>query len=176
MKLIKGKRQFFFLLSLGLVVFLSGCFLSEDKALENAHEAAEKSFNGEAQETNQKIDVISLHLPDNMEINGSSNNNVFLQSENQQYLLFYNQFEGANSHYLFDGIQSREDSLMVESFEDDSRFGFIAVFPNSEKAHYELQVGIGGAKITTITTKEKLEQEAKEMMDIINSVEMSSPE
>ncbi|GAA0484615.1 hypothetical protein GCM10008986_07390 [Salinibacillus aidingensis] len=176
MNLRKVKRQFLILVSLGSVLFLSGCLLSEEKALENAAQAAEESFNSESAEPNQKIDVISLHLPDDVKIEGSSNNNVFLKQGDQQYLLFYNQFEGAESRHLFDGIKAREDSLLQESFEADSRFGYIAVFPNSKEEQYELQVGIGGVKITTMTTKEELENKAAEMMDIVNSVDMKVQE
>ncbi|MBB6452153.1 hypothetical protein HNQ94_000574 [Salirhabdus euzebyi] len=166
---IKGVKKFLLLLfSLSLIFLLSGCFLSEEKALENAKEEAEKSFMADPLETNQKIDDISIYLPEGMEINGSSNNNVFLAKEDQDYLLFYNQFESEDSQHLFEGIKARPESLLLHSYEDDKRFGYIAVFPHQEE-EYELQVGIGGVKITTITTLDNLEEESSDLMEIVNS-------
>ncbi|MRG87740.1 hypothetical protein [Salinibacillus xinjiangensis] len=175
MNINRMKRYLVLGISIGLIFILSGCFLSEEKALENALEEAETEFNKEKAEVNQTIDVISLHLPGQMEIDGSSNNNVFLEEEGQDYLLFYNQFEGEDSKHLFEGIQAREDGLLLESFEQEGRFGFIAVFPNSKEEHYEIQVGIGGIKLTTLTTKDSLADEAKKMMNIVKSAKIENP-
>jgi hypothetical protein len=167
------KRSVLLIVSIFFVSILSGCFLSEDKALEDAKAAAEKAFKEEPLETNQEIDQIALHKPDDMDIDGSSVNNVFLSRDGQDYLLFYNEFDNEGSKHLFESAKQRENSVLLESFEHNGKFGYIAVFPQTTEEQYELQVGIGGVKkISTITSMDKLEEEAKRMMEIVLSIQI----
>lgn len=151
---------------------LSGCFQSEEKALEQTKEAVKEAFSLEPQEVNQKIDQISLHLPEDMEIKGSSANNVYLEKDGVDYLIFYNQYETEQSKNLYEGLKLREDALLLESFEDDNRFAYVGVFPNNEET-YELQVGIGSVKkVSTITELDELEQKAYDLMKLLLTIEV----
>ncbi len=157
-------------LCLSFILLLSGCFQSEEKALEDAKESAEEAFTAEAKEVNQTIDQISLYLEEEMEINGSSNNNVFLEKNGQDYLLFYNQFEDESSKHLYESIKQRPDPLLLESFQQDNKFGYIAIFPHAEE-EYELQVGVGAVKkVTTIVGLDELETEAHDLMEMLQSI------
>jgi hypothetical protein len=173
----KNKNFLFSIISFGLLIILTGCFLTEEKALEDAKKAAETAFRHEPEKINQTIDFIQLHLPDEYEIKGSSANNVFLEKDGQEILLFYNQFETENSTSLFDSIKEREDSLLLESFNYNDRLGYIAVFPNTKEEHYELQIGIGAvSKISTITTMDQLADDSGELMKLLRSVKLVEEE
>jgi len=155
---------------------LSGCFQTEEKALEETKKAVKEALALEPQEVNQKIDQISLHLTEDMEIKGSSANNVYLEKDGVDYLIFYNQYETEQSKNLYEGLKLREDALLLEAFEEDNLFAYVGVFPNGEEI-YELQVGVGSVKkISTITELDELEQKAYDLMKLLLTIEVHPDE
>ncbi|MCP8617155.1 hypothetical protein [Salirhabdus salicampi] len=154
-----------------LFVILAGCsLLSEEQVLKNAEESAEAVFKDKPVETNQTIDDVTLYLPEELEIKGSSDNNVVLESKGGTYLLFYSQFENEMSQLLYQEVEKEENHLLLKSFQENDRFGYISVLPYKTEDMYDLQVGIGGVKLKTLTNKADLEEEAEKMMRIVRSV------
>ncbi|WP_106496867.1 hypothetical protein [Lentibacillus sp. Marseille-P4043] len=168
MRKIKQPIPIVFLL---VIIIISGCSTkSEEDAINDAKEAAQQAFRAEEIEIipNQQLNNFSLYVPDHLVIDEESKSNVILKDGDQTYIVFYNDLETLKSQLNFQSVQ-RDDALLNESFEDDDKFGYIHVLPD-EGDGYEMQVGIGGVKITTYTSKDKMDSDALELMKMARSI------
>ncbi|WP_053218867.1 hypothetical protein [Virgibacillus senegalensis] len=166
-----NKRKFGQLIGTILIVaFLAGCTLkAESKAFDEAMTGTDTAFNQKKIEANKKLDGFSVYIPDELEIAKNTNNNLVLEDGKQTYILFYNRFEPEASKMNYQEAEKAEDSALLKSFKDKERFGYIKI-SEPEGREYELQVGTGSVKVTTMTTKSKLEEDAEMMMKIAKSV------
>lgn len=167
---VKKNKSIIAIGAITLFYFLAGCSMkSEEEGLKAAQEAAKSTFNNNEVETNKNLDKFSLYLPSHFEIKEKSKSNLILQNANQTYILFYNMLEESTSKLNYQAAQSDENSLLLESFEDKKRFGYIRILSMKDEG-YELQVGVGGVKISTYTTTGKMAGDAEDMMNIANSI------
>ncbi|WP_339228440.1 hypothetical protein NSQ77_01485 [Oceanobacillus sp. FSL K6-2867] len=152
------------------IMLLAGCGLkSEEEALAGAKEAAETAFYSEAPiETNYEMENKSIYIPDQLEVESKDESNLVLVDGKQTYIVFYNELEPASSEMNFEAAQT-DQGLLLESFRDDLGFGYLRVLPD-EGEGYELQIGIGGVKITTYTKKSRIENDAIELMKIAKTI------
>lgn len=156
--------------SLITILILSGClFQSEKSMVEKARDVAESVFTGGDVSTNQEYEHFSVFVPQEMEVTDVTPNNVIFLNDEQIYILFYNPYEKSDSKLYFDAAKEMESSILIESFSSGDDFGYISIQPLEEDA-YELQVGIGGIKMTTHTEKSNLEEDAETMMKIVKSL------
>ncbi|SDK44324.1 hypothetical protein [Sediminibacillus albus] len=153
------------------LTLLFGCSIkAESKAFDGALTAAEAALTNEKIKPNNDLQNLSLYIPSHISISEETNSNLILKNEDQTIILFYNPLEFATSKLNYEEASSDEDYLMLESFESKEKFGYIKI--SSGKKHtYELQIGAGSVKVTTLTTKSKLEEDAATMMKIANSIE-----
>lgn len=153
-----------------LLLFLNSCGLkSETDVIKNAKEAAEEVFKTEKVIVpNHELIHVSLYLPDRMKVEEEDTNNIILKDNNQIFIVFYNKLEKPTSQLNYQSLQD-EDALLLESFQDPEQFGYIDIKPE-EEGEYEMQIGVGGVKITTNTTKSKMSADAEELMRIALSV------
>ena len=157
-----------------LLAVLSACSLkSEEDAIADAESAAEDTFMDETMiEPNYEYDGASFYLPENLDIKNQDESNLVLTDGEQTYIVFYNENEDALSELNYNAAQ-KNDTLLLESFTDEEKFGYISVLPDKGEG-YQLQVGIGGAKITTYTDKGKLAEDTMELMKIAKSIAVES--
>ncbi|MFD1019084.1 hypothetical protein [Thalassobacillus hwangdonensis] len=158
---------------MGLIaLILSGCgmFMSEDDALKKTKEVSETAFSEEDVKSNTDALGFTLYLPDSMEISDESKSNLIIAEGDQTFILFYNSMEERTSKLNYESASKVEDNILLEAFEDDDRFGYVRILPINEQDKYELQVGVGGVKITTYTEKSDLPDDAEKMMKIANSI------
>lgn len=155
-----------------LLLVLSGCnSKSEAEVLQEAEEIAGETFEStESIEVNKELDHLSLYLPKNIEVKEADANNIILNDGKQTFIIFYNNLEAPTSDLNYQTSQSNsKDQLLLKSFEDPDKFGYIQVLPGKE-GEYELQIGVGGVKITTITTRAKMVHHTTELMKIARSI------
>lgn len=152
------------------IILLAGCgFESEEETLAGAKEAAEAAFYSETPiKTNYEMESKSIYIPDHLKVESKDESNLILVDGKQTYIVFYNEFEPASSELNFEAAQS-DQSLVLESYHDNSSFGYIRILPDDGEG-YELQIGIGGAKITTYTQKSRIKNDASELMNIAKSI------
>lgn len=158
------------LLLTGLVV---GCSVSVDEEIKKVETAVEEAFTDKALETNEKYEDFSYYLPTTMKIDSEEgNNNLIIKKGNQLFILFVNPNEEPNSKVMFEssGPESQDD-LVVKTFEDQDRFGYIIV-KELDKNLFEIVVGIGGVKMTTQTKASEILESAQQMMEIVASVRL----
>jgi len=157
-----------FLLIMAVVLF--GCGTqSEEEALNNAIRSAESVFSSkEDMEQNEQTNHFEFYLPEGLEIEEESKNNIILSDGNEHYIVFYNNLESPDSRLNYESAKDSK-ALVYESFEDDNKFGYLQITPGTDK-NYQVQAGIGGVKITTYTAKNDLEDTARELMKIARSI------
>lgn len=144
---------------------------TEEEAIKDAKESAKKIFNSDEKiETNHKLDSFSMYLPNSLEVEEEDGNNVILKDGDQTYIVFYNNLEDPLSKLSYKSAASKSgDALLLETFKDQNKFGYIRILPHSED-DYELQIGVGGAKITTYTSRGNLDNDSEELMKIAESI------
>ncbi|MFD2926262.1 hypothetical protein [Halobacillus naozhouensis] len=170
MYLIKG------ILFIVLAMLLGGCnfMLSEKEAISQTKEASLKAFEQESMEPNYDGQALSMYLPGSMEVKQQANNNIVMTEGNEQtYILFYNSMESQASRLNYKAASTIDKSLLFQSYKDEDRFSYVRVLPLNKEEEYELQVSVGGVKITTYTEKGELVSDSEKMMEIANSVQYS---
>ncbi len=164
---VYSKLAAIMIISFGLLV---GCSGSKDEAISQAKQVAESTFNEPAEKPTETTKGFSYYLPEGFKVKDEFENNVILSKGNQEYILFVNSHEPLNSDVVFNEIRGAKDEQGIETFKGEDRFGYISISPGVDKK-YELIVGIGGVKTTTMTTTNDMVENAKNMMIITNSVE-----
>ncbi|MBM7572830.1 hypothetical protein [Aquibacillus albus] len=169
--MITKKINLYVVLSI-IVLVASGCTLkAEEKVLEDVEIAAEKIFKQEKSiSPNKELKSISVYLPVDFTVTEESTSNVILEKGDQTFILFYNPLEDSKSELNYEAASAADNIVLLESLEDDDRFGYISVLELKDD-RYELQLGIGGVKITTRTSMGNLENDAENMMEIVSSID-----
>ncbi|GAB2554183.1 hypothetical protein [Gracilibacillus alcaliphilus] len=156
------------LLFIFAVVWTSMSTPSEEEILAEAVDAAQVHFEQEAHTPNTILEHFSLYVPADFEIVEESDSNVLVKQGDQTYLLFHNPIESDTSQLHYEVAKAADNSERLVSFENKERFGYINIVEDS--SGYELQLGVGGTKITTITDQSKLVDNSIHMMDMIRSI------
>lgn len=155
-------------------VLLVSCNKTVEEQVSEGISTVQHAFEQQPIKSNTKENNISLYLPEDFVIDPSGEaNNYFINSSDDQYILFINQNEPENSQLNYDLLmKDQDDSIVkVEQLQGEKHFGFVAVKQFSEK-DYELIVSIGGIKLTTVTNQKKIDAKLANMIDIVRSVEI----
>ncbi|PXW88180.1 hypothetical protein DES38_11443 [Streptohalobacillus salinus] len=155
------------LIALSLVL-LSACGVSEEEVAEVLESRTDEMFEAEKPAPNQSFASFEIYLPDNFEVQEEAESNLILESDNQMYLMFYNTLEDQMSDFFYRSIEESDQYTFLKSYQDDQRFGYVKVALVEEL--YEVQVGIGGIRMTTHTELDQVETEVEQMITIIDSV------
>ncbi|MEQ6378425.1 hypothetical protein RZN22_05325 [Bacillaceae bacterium S4-13-58] len=160
------------IVSLALFFILISQFLiDEDKLLSNAEEAAKEAFLQEPETANQDLEEISLYLPEIMQIEQETPNNLIVKQVDQLFLLFFNPLEDESSTLYYDSAKEKNpDPLLLKKFEDGDRVGYLLILKIGDSDLYEVQTGIGGKKMTSQTESKNLVETSRAMMEIIRSI------
>ncbi|MBO8177770.1 MAG: hypothetical protein H0Z31_09995 [Bacillus sp. (in: Bacteria)] len=165
------KKLFLFFLILSMM--LAGCSMSEADVKSKAPLKVQSELAKEGMEPNEKIGSYQLFLPFGMKVKENTKNNIFLKKGSQTYLLFINKNEGLDSQVLYQQSTMQDDNVIVnETFEKEGKFGYLLVTKVQEK-EYEVIVGIGGIKMTTVTTLNDVVEQAELMMRVVDSIQWS---
>ncbi|WP_078379357.1 hypothetical protein [Sutcliffiella halmapala] len=155
------------------IIVLSGCSLSIEEASEKTLNAVEQSLSEENNEANEKSGQISYYLPPQYTVDSESNNNIVLTYKDQTFILFVNPYEQKDSEVLYQStVESYDSPEVTESFSNEGEFGYVIIdeIDNNEDELYEITVGVGGVKMTTVTNTNNMEESANVMMDVVSSV------
>lgn len=168
------KKYMLIVVLLILSGLLFGCsFQSQEEAIDDARKTAKTVFNSnKPMETNHKVKGFSFFLPDRMEVKEAGKSNVILKDGDQTYIVFHNSLEDPTSKLSYKAAKT-DSALLLESFKDNNKFGYIRILAHEED-NYELQVGVGGVKITTYTTKDRLDNDSKSLMKVARSISTSN--
>ncbi|MGE7182507.1 hypothetical protein ACQKKK_00625 [Peribacillus sp. NPDC006672] len=163
---LSNEKFLIFVLISSLIAGCSGI----ERQTEKAMKAAEVAFRDDEKQPNIVAGLIQVYLPKDFNVVEEHDNNLILQKGDKAYILFVNPNEKEDSSVLFLATKEQEDQyLMLHSFQNDEKFGFISI-KEASKEKYELAVGIGAVKLTTETDKDHLKTDAKQMMQVVSSV------
>ncbi|WP_058307060.1 hypothetical protein [Gracilibacillus massiliensis] len=155
-----------------LFVFLVGISIMsiqpKEEVLTNAIEVAEQQFEQESKEQNKQVENFSLYLPEGYEVEEQNNSNLLLNKEEKTFILFYNKLETRTSRLNYEAAKEINNHEWLEAFEDKERFGYINIMVRDEV--FEVELGVGGVKVTTRSSKEELVSDVGDMMDIASSI------
>ncbi len=132
--------------------------------------AAETAFHAEPLKTDDKVQDTSIFLPQGFILEEVSDNNLLVRKGQQEYLIFVNPEENRDSRLLYNNLTAIEDYSINQTFVEEDQFGYLLVNEHSRR-NVDLIVGIGGYKITTTTDLPDMVDDAKNMMQIANSMQ-----
>ena len=156
------------------VICLVGCGKTVDEQVSEGITTVQAAFSQQPIKANTKENNISLYLPEDYVIDPSKEEyNYFINSSDDQFILFINENEPENSQLNYDILMKNKDEsiIKVEQLQGEKHFGFVAVKQFTEK-EYELIVSIGGIKLSTVTNQKKMDAKLSNMIDIVRSVEI----
>lgn len=159
-----------------LIIVLSWASMeTEEETIQDTLKTAEKVFNSsEKIVANHTQGPFSMYLPKSLEITEQDESNVILKNDDQTYIVFYNSLEDPLSRLGYElATAGNEDAILLETYEDKDKFGYIRLLPRDE-ADYELQIGVGGVKITTYTSKDALKNDSANLMKIACSIALQN--
>ena len=167
----KAKRNWFWIFSTIIVIaglILTPMFINENK---HAIEEAAKAFQNKPLKSDNNIQGISIFLPQGFIIETGDGTNFVVSKGSQRYLIYINRLEKKTSIRLYQNmLDSGARFTINETFKDGYRFGFLLTEKSDDTI--ELTVGLGGFKMTTKTTRSNLAADSRNMMRIINSIEI----
>ncbi|SEO83994.1 hypothetical protein SAMN04488134_11414 [Amphibacillus marinus] len=153
------------------VFILSGCGLTEEEALQEIEETVVTTFETNYEEPNQTFNSFAMFLPEQFTVVEESESNLIIEGNNQMFILFYNTLEDQTSDFFYLSAEATDTYTLLESYETDEQFSYVSVTGADED--YELQVGVGGVRITTQTDLKKLEANFTDMVTMLNSIEFT---
>lgn len=171
----KAKRNWFWIVSTAIVIagmILIPMFINENK---HAVEEAAKAFQNKRLKSDNNIQGISIFLPQGFKIESeegnNKNNNFIISKGSQKYIVYINPLEKKTSKLLYENVLNSGDNFIInKTFIDKERFGFMLSEKKDKKI--ELSIGVGGFKMTTKTTRANITADARNMMGIVNSIEI----
>ncbi|WP_042146453.1 hypothetical protein [Paucisalibacillus sp. EB02] len=158
------------LLLIFIIVISVFSYQSDESIIVQAGETADETFYSEdIPEDNYQGEHFSFFLPETMEVEEVDNFNAILENGDKTIIIFYNTLEGNLSKLNYEAAKT-DDAILFESFEDDNKFGYIRVLPSETEGENELQIGVGGVKVTVFTTKSEVIKDAEDLMNIALSI------
>ncbi|TCT19913.1 hypothetical protein EDD68_11642 [Melghiribacillus thermohalophilus] len=153
-----------------LSVLLSGClFVSEEQIIDDTERAVKDAFLADPTEATEETDSLSLYVPEKMDMADATEYNLVLQDGDQTYLLFFNPLEEDASRLLYESA-NKNDVLIDSTFQSEEQFGYVVAVPYNDDGQYELIVGLGGKRISTVSEKRNLAEDAGLMMEMVRSI------
>ncbi len=155
-------------------LLLASCGKTLEEQVSEGITTVQAAFEQKPVKANTKENDISLYLPVDFVIDpAKEENNYFINSSDDQYILFINENEPDDSQLNYDLLMKSEDEsiIKVKQLQGEKHFGFVAVKQFSEK-DYELIVSIGGIKLSTVTNQKKIDEKLANMINIVRSVEV----
>ncbi|OLO40207.1 hypothetical protein BTR23_06840 [Alkalihalophilus pseudofirmus] len=166
------KPVFSVIIIVSFFIFMTGCQISEEDAIEAAKNVFFESFStSEVVEANFAGEQVDLYLPRGMEVTEEIDFNVQLERNEQIFLLFFIPFEPWDSEvHLVRDQEFESNATVLEVVEEGDKRGYLVITP-AEDGQYKVIVGIGGAKITTISTVANLAESTEMMAGILHTVQ-----
>ncbi|MBU8905233.1 hypothetical protein [Desertibacillus haloalkaliphilus] len=153
------------------MMFLVACNVSEEEALLASEQVFNESFTVESNQANLETEQLSLYVPRGVTMTEETTYNILLEKGNQVFLLFFNPVEPLTSTvHMERDAELRDEALLFETYESDEKRGYLLVLEEDDEKKVNTVVGLGGAKISTITAVKDLEESVEIMTDILHSI------
>ncbi|SDB93930.1 hypothetical protein SAMN05421734_10318 [Pelagirhabdus alkalitolerans] len=165
------KRFYIMMILLAVVIGLSACGVSEEEVVDSITEKTDEYFDVDSPAVTHEFALFDIYIPETAEITEEAENYLVIEDQNQTYILFSNNLEDPMSDSFYSQAETMDHHLLLESYEDDERFGYLQL--SELEDDYEIQIGIGGIRMTTHSSLDDAEQQLEKMSQIINSIEFN---
>ncbi|GAE34186.1 hypothetical protein [Halalkalibacter akibai] len=156
-----------------VLLLLIGCSVSEEEAIERGRQVFVGSIEQEQLETNFEKDQIQIHLPRGFEVMEEMDYNLLLEENGQLYNLLYDPFVPLTSTFHLErDMESAGSAIIYEVNETDEKISYLIVNEQEEEGQLHVITAVGGARITTVTTYQLLEESIEAMMVILHSYQV----
>lgn len=153
-----------------LVIMIVGCSVSEEEALELGRQAYIDRINQDPQQPNVTKDEIEFHLPRGFEIVEEQEYNILLQQNDQLFILFHQPSEPATSTIrLREDMESAGRAMIYEVLETEEKVSYLIVEEAEEEGLLLVKTALGGAKVSTLTTYQRLKDDIDAMTKMVHS-------
>ena len=164
-------KQLILVLSLLVTLIVAGCTISDKALKKTTLDETKQAFESTPKKINENTELFSYYLPEGFTIKKTDEFNVLLEKGKQSYILFVNEREPSTSKVSYETLAEQStDPFMSQTFEDHNRFGYLFV-NRLERNKFEVTVGLGGTKVTTESKANDVSADAKNMVDIVTSVQ-----
>lgn len=153
-----------------LFIAMASYGVNQEEAITEAKESFYTSFEIPVEnDQNYESDQVTFYLPNGVKVVEETDYNIVLKQDDQIYLLFFNPLEKPNSkvHYDLD-LQYQEEALLFETYETEDLCSYLLVLEEDKELNVVL--GVGGAKISTITSTSRLLESTEVMTEILHSL------
>lgn len=155
-----------------IIGIVTGCSSqSESEVIEEVESVVEATFEKDKPKANESGEEYQYKLPFGVNEKSTAQNNVILEKGDQLFTLFYDPKSEKNSH-LFEEEKEKDKNPLLLKRLDSNEQTFIKIV-SLDNETYELTLGRGGRKITTISTLSKLDNDAELMAEIVYSFEFN---
>ncbi|WP_108671327.1 hypothetical protein [Peribacillus acanthi] len=153
-----------------LLLLFTGCSTNVDEEIKKGEKAAKTSFINNTVEPNEKGEEFNYYLPEGFKVEEEKKHNVIMNKGDTYAIIFVNPNEQSDSEVFIQNFMNhKEEYKTIQTFEKPGKKGFFTV-RETEENKYELIVGIGGVKVTTVAKASDLELLSKELMKTAISI------
>lgn len=150
-------------------ILLVGCTVTKEEVLELSNDAFIISSEQEPFEPNTNEADVDFYLPRGFEIVEETEYNILLQSGEQLFVLFHQPSEPRTSKIHLERDKEYQDaSLLFETIENEEKVAYL-IITEEEKDQVHIITAVGGAKISTLSTYDSLEDNVEAMTQIVQS-------
>ncbi|MFC0562015.1 hypothetical protein [Halalkalibacter alkalisediminis] len=153
-----------------VMLVLVGCSVTEEEALELGRQAYIVSIEEETEQSNVEMDEVQIFLPRGFEVIEEQEYNILLQQDDQLFVLFHQPSEPPTSTIrLKEDMESAGTAIIYEVRETDELVSYLIVEEGEEEGLLLVKTAVGGAKISTLSTYKRLENDISAMTQIVHS-------
>ncbi len=157
-------------------VLLVGCSVTDEEAIEFSYDAFVTNYEQEPIEPNTERTDAAFYLPRGFDIVEETEYNILLQNGEQLYVLFHQPSEPRTSKiHLERDMEYKDESLLFETIESEEQIGYLMI-KEEEDDQLHVVTAFGGAKISTLSTYDVLEDNVRAMTQIVQSYQPFSQE
>ncbi|WP_335871309.1 hypothetical protein [Bacillus sp. 2205SS5-2] len=166
---MKLTRRIGITILIGLI--LSSCRATLEENIATAEEEVSKVFEAKKEKSNKEGENFNFYTPFGMKVVEESKNNIILEKGSDTFILFYNPNEDKASKVVYEQTKETQSDLIVDDiYQKKGKFGYL-MGSNVDEDHVQIIVGVGGAKMTILTSESKMASKSKLMMKIVSSIE-----
>ena len=119
---------------------------------------------------------LSFYLPEESKVLQAHENNVTLETEYGNFVIFANPIEEENSKTnpeIVKQVNEGIDVIVDETIEDEKGFQYVYAIQHSESKEYGVYVGVGSVKVSALVKKRnQLQPVIKELIQVAKSVQI----
>lgn len=156
-----------------MALFMSGCGEKEADIQAAIKKEVPTYINQAPEKVTTTEDNLSFYLPEGAKVTTKQENNVAFETDNRDFVIFVNPVEPSDSRTNYEIIKemNKDKKAFIDAtFEPKGSFQYVYIVQGEK---YEVSVGFGGVKVSTLVKNKKdLLEVVEQMIKVAKSVEV----